>query len=310
VSEEGQRPVASQVGSDGTIKIGDEEGNTPGARPKRTVKCTELLPAERKTVRRPVGQRWYYEPVKEIPLLLTMTGEEQRAHNTENDADENGDPSRQGESQSPRPEAQCTEERRGEDILRDQRGGKTSGSKDDVAKENKNFSDGFPSDIRDNKSLFDDFSDNRDNSDNSVFVPYGLKNIKLKSNFSRNNTGFVGPSVFDGLSTVGTLVQLPCQVLEDAADDEFTACSVQGLVFHDEELGWCIVTNWGVDYGTNIIYYTPITSTNPAIDEQHVALSEFLSVMRSVPVVPRISNYRATRRLAELSCKRDGVYVF
>jgi hypothetical protein len=144
VSDEGQRPVASQVGSDGTIKIGDEEENTPGARPKRTVKCTELLPAERKTVRRPVGQRWYYEPVKEIPLLLTMTGEERRVHNTENDADENGDPSRQGESQSPRPEAQCTEERRGEDILRDQRGGKTSGSKDDVEKENKNVSDGFP----------------------------------------------------------------------------------------------------------------------------------------------------------------------
>ena len=41
-----------------------------------------------------------------------------------------------------------------------------------------------------------------------------------------------------------------------AADDEATACGLQGMIFHDSDLGMCVVTNWGVDYGTNILYYS------------------------------------------------------
>ncbi len=102
-------------------------------------------------------------------------------------------------------------------------------------------------------------------------------------------------------------MNLPCQVLESAEDEEATACSVQGMVFHEEELGWCIVTNWGFDYGTNIINYTSVTSVNPVTGEQHTSLSKFLSLIKHVPVVLRISNYRTTRQLPGFSSKKDGV---
>ncbi len=46
--------------------------------------------------------------------------------------------------------------------------------------------------------------------------------------------------------------------------------------FHDNDLGWCAVTNWGVDYGTKIIFYAPVNSVDPILDEQHASLSEVL----------------------------------
>jgi hypothetical protein len=60
---------------------------------------------------------------------------------------------------------------------------------------------------------------------------------------------------------------------------EDTACRLQGMVFEDEELGTCSITNWGVDNGIPILYYAPVDSTDPAEDEQHASLEEILNLL-------------------------------
>ncbi len=113
-----------------------------------------------------------------------------------------------------------------------------------------------------------------------------------------------GSSFLPGL---GQTESLPCKRFDDAEDNEATACAVQGLVFHDEELGWCTVTNWGVDYGINVIFYAPVECIDPGYEEQHASLAEFLTRITQTEVVHRWSNYRASRKLAGFSCINDGV---
>ncbi len=52
--------------------------------------------------------------------------------------------------------------------------------------------------------------------------------------------------------------------LHDAKDNEESAWDLQGLIFHDNELGWCPITDWGVDHGTNIVFYSPVDSKTPS----------------------------------------------
>jgi hypothetical protein len=106
---------------------------------------------------------------------------------------------------------------------------------------------------------------------------------------------------------IGPVEHVPYERLETAVDDESTACSLQGMVFPDDELGWCFVTNWGVDYGTTILFNAPVSSTDLAADEQHVSLSELLGWIKHLPIVSWLTNYRASRRLATGSCKKDSI---
>ncbi len=87
--------------------------------------------------------------------------------------------------------------------------------------------------------------------------------------------------------------------LENAEDDEQTAWDLQGLVFEDDQLGWCTITGWGVDYGTSLVYYTPVGSTCPIADEEHTSLAEILTWIKQSPVTPRISDYRSSRALRQ-----------
>ncbi len=115
-------------------------------------------------------------------------------------------------------------------------------------------------------------SDSRDKTDfvmSGAFSSNAIAGPEQSFSFSTSNTGvFADPTE---LLKIGAIVNLPYQVLESAGDDEATACTIQGMVFHEQELGWSIVTNWGVDYGTNIIYYTSVNSVNPVTDEQHIS---------------------------------------
>jgi hypothetical protein len=126
-------------------------------------------------------------------------------------------------------------------------------------------------------------------------------------NFSRERTGmgFLGPELPDHL---GPTELVPDEQLKAAVDNEETACNLQGMVFYDDELGWCLVTNWGVDFGTNILFYAPVSSSDLAVDEQHSALSEVLTWIKLSPVAARISNYRSSRRLSGSSCKKAGIH--
>ena len=108
-------------------------------------------------------------------------------------------------------------------------------------------------------------------------------------------------------SNLGPTEVISSGELDAASDDEITACRLQGMVFHDDELGWCSVTNWGVDYGTIILFYAPVASSDRAEDEEHVSLAEILSMIRQSPMVSRITNYRASRRVGSFSCKKTNV---
>jgi hypothetical protein len=121
------------------------------------------------------------------------------------------------------------------------------------------------------------------------------KNV-LFGNITGNS---VGASVA-APDSLGLMESIP-EYLETAGDTEETAWDIQGLVFHDDELNWCTVTGWGVDHGTNIIFYAPLTTTNPVADEEHASLAEVLAWIKQSPVDPRISDYRPSRTMRKSS---------
>jgi hypothetical protein len=113
--------------------------------------------------------------------------------------------------------------------------------------------------------------------------------------------------VFDGVTsicedsvvipdTIGPVEPVP-KYLESAEDNEEAAWDLQGLVFHDDELGWCTITGWGTDHGVNLVFYTPVGSSNPKDDEEHASLSEVLSWIKRSPMSHKISDYKSSRIL-------------
>jgi hypothetical protein len=112
---------------------------------------------------------------------------------------------------------------------------------------------------------------------------------------------FKFPVVPDSLGPV----ELIPGYLVTAKNDEETAWDLQGLIFNDEDLGWCMVTGWGVDHGINIVFYTPCWSKDPIADEEHASLAEVLSWIQESPYLPRISDYRSSRTIKKLINTND-----
>ncbi len=56
-----------------------------------------------------------------------------------------------------------------------------------------------------------------------------------------------------------------------------------------------------MDHGTNIIFYAPLTATDPVADEEHASLAEVLSWIKRFPVDQRISDYRSSRTVMKSS---------
>ncbi len=77
------------------------------------------------------------------------------------------------------------------------------------------------------------------------------------------------------------------------------------MIFHGDELGWCTITDWGVDHGTNIVFYSPVNSKNPEADEEHASLSEVLTWIQQSPVHARISDYKSSRASKKSNTKDD-----
>ena len=82
----------------------------------------------------------------------------------------------------------------------------------------------------------------------------------------------------------------------DAADTEETAWTIQGMIFQDEDIGWCEITGWDVDYGTIIVYYMPV-GDNDMAREQHTSLASLISLLKHVPIMSKLSDYRPSRLL-------------
>ncbi len=55
--------------------------------------------------------------------------------------------------------------------------------------------------------------------------------------------------------------------LDSLKDNEIGACFLQGTLFYDEELDWCMVSGWGVECGSPIIFYMPIATMNSGGEE-------------------------------------------
>jgi hypothetical protein len=129
--------------------------------------------------------------------------------------------------------------------------------------------------------------------------------------FKLNN--FVQPDNFNSFSnnctvllpdTLGPVESLP-EYLGSARDNEESAWDLQGLIFHDEDLGWCKISDWGVDHGTNIVFYAPVGSQDPEAEEEHASLAEVLAWIQQSPEHPRITDYRSSRELKKSNTRAD-----
>jgi hypothetical protein len=261
----------------------DNEGKEESlrTRPKRTGRKIPAMPKESK--RRPVEERWYYETVPKTTLV---------AHPRDVSADIVGES--------------------GEEVCVKGRKTQTSNVHLEIlAEKPRDQSKPFLGEKSDEVFGKDDIRDNsvfgNDISDNSFCKPVEISSnkndqTKLIYNFSGCQTGVCllhnASSIEDNLSY---------EQQEQLVNNEETACKLQGMMFDDEELGTCKITNWGVDYGSLILYYAPVDSTDPAEDEQHVALEEILGLLKTAAVVPKLSAYRSSRRLAGFSCKTKGL---
>ena len=105
--------------------------------------------------------------------------------------------------------------------------------------------------------------------------------------------------------TGDTLIEALPGYLCHAKDNEEAAWDLQGLVFQDEELGWCTITDWGVDHGTNIVFYAPVGSLDFAADEEHASLAEVLTWIQTSPEHPRLSDYKSSRVIKRSNSRAD-----
>jgi hypothetical protein len=66
-------------------------------------------------------------------------------------------------------------------------------------------------------------------------------------------------------------VEILPDYLKDASNNEETAWSIQGMIFRDDDFGWCEVTGWDVDYGVIVMYYMPVGQKD-LLHEHHTSL--------------------------------------
>jgi hypothetical protein len=70
---------------------------------------------------------------------------------------------------------------------------------------------------------------------------------------------------------LGALSDLSDEQLKEVTDDELGACYLQGTLFFDDKLEWCLITGWGVECGSTIVFYVPLTESGPNMVEQHTS---------------------------------------
>jgi hypothetical protein len=109
----------------------------------------------------------------------------------------------------------------------------------------------------------------------------------------------------------GPFQQLTPDDLKGIEDNENGACALHGTLFLDEDLGWCMVSGWGVECGLPIVYYSPISSTNTVkppdstSEEHHASVREVLSWINNSPTPPQHSTYKSSRDLRH--AKRENI---
>ncbi len=92
-------------------------------------------------------------------------------------------------------------------------------------------------------------------------------------------------------------------------DDELGACYLQGTLFFDDKLEWCVITGWGVECGSTIVFYVPLTESGPNMVEQHTSLSKMISMINDSPELPNYKGYKSSRALRR-SKRKNGSCLF
>jgi hypothetical protein len=252
----------------------DNEDKKGGRSPRKT--RTEMpregadLPSAQTQSRRPVKDRWFYEPIMEAEPALSV--HPQLQDNGENGAKDTGDFAKGDEvgdkeqiyDKEPIEESFC---------------------------QNLGITDQLKCLFHVNKLLSASSDLTGENTDVCVRREFLVNNNKV---LFRN---FTGASVVMP-DSLGPVESLP-EYLERLEGNEEAAWDLQGIIFHDEDMGWCtsIVTGWGTDHGTNIVFYAPVYSKDLVADEEHASLTEVLGWLMQTPVYPRISDNRPSRAL-------------
>ncbi len=79
----------------------------------------------------------------------------------------------------------------------------------------------------------------------------------------------------------GDLKQMTSEQLDEVGNDENGACLLQGTLFQDAELDWCMVSGWGVECGLPIVFYIPIVEIDIAnATEHHCSMPEVMTLIR------------------------------
>jgi hypothetical protein len=86
--------------------------------------------------------------------------------------------------------------------------------------------------------------------------------------------------------------------MNEVSNDENGACFLQGTLFQDAELDWCMVSGWGVECGLPIVFYIPIGEINITnAEEHHCSMSEVMTMIRDSPPPPKYRGYKSSRAI-------------
>jgi hypothetical protein len=237
-------------------------------RTRKPWKGADLPSGQQQGRRRPVKERWFYEPIVEPALSVHQQLQDTGENGTRDSGDfEKGD-------------VMVVKERNEKVAFEKQIEKQISCQNRDVTDQSECFSP-------EKKLLSVSFDDNEENTDVCVRKNFLVNNNKV---FFQNSSPVIMPD------SLGPVESLP-EYLENLEDTEDAAWDLQGIIFPDEDLGWCIITGWGSDHGTNLIFYAPVDSQDPVADEEHASLSEILGLLRQTPLSSRITDYMPSRTI-------------
>ena len=118
--------------------------------------------------------------------------------------------------------------------------------------------------------------------------------------------------IFNIPTKFGSLEVLPESFISDVTLDEAGACSLQGIMFHDDELEWCRISGWGTENGILIVFYSPILISDPGQEEDFASLTDMIDQIQQSPhplVVPKCEPSRILRRSHQtMLCYRQSGY--
>ena len=82
------------------------------------------------------------------------------------------------------------------------------------------------------------------------------RNNGTVQDFPNQSTSTISQSLIPKL--LGPLNEILLEHLDGISNDEDGACFLQGTLFLDEDLGWCMISGWGVECGSPIVFYLPV----------------------------------------------------